>query len=178
MPPETECPGLHSRYTKTDDYFRDFLLISHRKAPLILSLSLSATWVLQPDSEINYNGTVKNCYCQRILPGKCWHIPTMGCSTAETDGQTNHPDLNVAGGHGLLTCNSGLIHPILLWSMGTAQHTSSVIIGMRGASALEKNPWKKHFSHRFCSFTQNEKSLPWVFPWEKNRVFYKDQQVE
>lgn len=99
MLPETECPGLHTRYAKTDNYFRDLLLISYRKGSFNY-LSVSATWVLQPESEINDNGTAKNCYCQRILHGKCWRILMMGSSTiAETDGQTDHPDLKVAGGH-------------------------------------------------------------------------------
>lgn len=31
MWPETVCPGLHIRYTKTDNYIRDLLVISHRK---------------------------------------------------------------------------------------------------------------------------------------------------
>lgn len=64
----------------------------------------------------------------------------MGSSIIdEPEGQTDHPDLNVTGGHGLFTCNSGLIHPILLWSMRTAQHTSPLL-------SLECEvhlPWRK-----------------------------------
>lgn len=179
MLPETECPGLHTRYAKTDNYFRDLLLISYRKGSFNY-LSVSATWVLQPESEINDNGTAKNCYCQRILRGKCWYILMMGSSTiAETDGQTDHPDLKVAGGHGLFTCNSGLIHPTLLWSTETAQHTSPL-----WSLGCEMHlPWRKILGkstfHVISAVSSRMKNHFLGFFCERKMGFFcMDQQVE